>query len=114
MATILKIVRDGTSIPTYARRVTDESYGIYAQAGILNNTTVPSGAQLAIISGGVPYMVSPSSYTAPINPGDSIPAGVALNIGAIWVEDLTTLYFSTVSNGLVNIEFYKIQGDAKY
>lgn len=108
MTTKLIVVRDGRSTPTWARRISDETGGYYTQAAITYSVNVPEDAQVVIFGVSGSFIVSDSTFTPPTSPGESIPTGALVNPGALWVEDIDTLYFSTLDETLVNLEFYKI------
>ena len=114
MSTILKIVKDGSNTPVYSRRLSDESYGIYAQAYSVYSVAIPEQAQIAVIGSSTAVMTSHTTYSSPVSAGDIIPAGVSVNTGSIWLAGKTHIYFSTIAEGLVNIEFYRVLGGGDY
>ena len=109
----LSAILDARSTPIWARLISDSTSGKYAQALTLETVAIPAVAQVAIFGAGQPYMVSGATFTPPAAVGDSIPNEVLVNPGSIWLEGLTNLYYSAFSEGLVNIEFYKISGSVR-
>jgi len=112
--TVLRIVKDGSSSLIYARRIAVDSYGVYAQTGVAYSSTVPDDTHVAIIGAGTSFVISSSPFTPPTSSGTILQSNVSVNIGSIWVKDIDTLYFSTVADGLINIEYYKILGGVEY
>ena len=103
-------IKDPGSVPLWARRISDTTVGYYTQPAIIYPITIPAGAQIAIISGSLSYLISSSSFTFPAAPGDSIPNGVLLNPGTLYLKDISTLYISTQEEALINVEFYSLIG----
>lgn len=106
--TKLKVVTDSGSIPLWGRRISNNTEGYYTQALIPYSVNIPDEAQILILGLSGSVMISASDFTPPSNPGDTIPNGVLVNPGAIWVEDVDTIYFATLEATLVNCEFYYV------
>ena len=104
----LIVTRDGRSTPIYGRVISDSTSGKNAIGTTVYSATVPVGSQIIICTSSLPFLISDQSFTFPSTQEDAIPNGILLNPGAIYCENITTLYYATIEDAFINLEFYKV------